>query len=562
MPNTTNTTYMDLTVPNLNQSGPAYASEINADLVIIDAHDHDGSQYGGRLINISGQIVGGDLSLDGYNLSNVRSVQFVNNTSTLVGSQDVNNVYASNGNLYYNNADGIAIQITAGNTLAPSTNGPATNWSIRGPITSNATILPTDTYNCLDIDTTGGPITIVLPVAAFITPNAIGRIYLFRMINFSNVNTITIQVAPGSGNVFGDSGLTAFVLPAAAGYVALYTDGSSKWFTFAQSVYNTEVLSLYNQSQLVVNNNSTISLTNGCELSLDNTSTLFVDGGNFNIVGSTTDFVNGTINMSGAQELLWKSAAIEHFETGTSLTMDLGTSIFLNGSLNGTTDNTGHFTINGALNLQGLTNITGTGTTLLGTMNVNHGGLISVLNSSSITTDSSSTITSNGTLNMVGVNIVPSGSVLTIQPSATINNEGYSTLGAVSYHPVIIPAGTVTPYTCDNGLTRDYYVQCMCSSGTAITVNLPNNNSALVNGRVIIINILGNAGYNLSENSTWSVTINPVNANLYNYASGGLLTTLTINTAGSVIPAGYIVSLAWIFIGTTWYPYSLTNLTP
>lgn len=325
---------MKLPVPDLTEPGPQYASDVNESLDIIDAHDHDGIN-GGVLIDLAEQDVNSDLSVHSHNISNVRSVELNDNLSLLTGSQDVNCLYVLADNLGFNNSNGVFIPITSGSTLAITALS-LTNFASRD-ITSNATILPTDTYNLINVDSTAGAITVTLPIAAVITPVAANRLYIIRDVGEqAGSNNITVAVSGGSGNLFADSGATSFILNTAGGYVGVYTDGISSWYTFTQNTYNTETMVFNTSSQLTLNsgsqlnvNASAIEVNTGSAVNLSGGAALTVGG------GSTADFNISTIN----------------FNNPSTTTFKVGSQIAINGKLSGTTSS-------GNLNIAGTGSIT------------------------------------------------------------------------------------------------------------------------------------------------------------------------------------------------------------
>ena len=112
-----------VTTPNMNlvlpvptiEPGPDYATEINSAFDTIDAHTHvsgDGVQIPTAGININA-----DFPMNDYDLTEVRTVRFTSQSASLVESADIGCIYNVGGNMYWNNASGTAIQITAGSSL-------------------------------------------------------------------------------------------------------------------------------------------------------------------------------------------------------------------------------------------------------------------------------------------------------------------------------------------------------------------------------------------------------------------------------------------------------------
>jgi len=106
---------MSLVVPDVGTSGPTYATQINSALDVIDAHDHTPGK--GARIPPSGLNINADLPFNGNDAISLRSTRYVAQTAVLAASDDRNCVSSVNGNLYWNNSNGVAVQITAGNGL-------------------------------------------------------------------------------------------------------------------------------------------------------------------------------------------------------------------------------------------------------------------------------------------------------------------------------------------------------------------------------------------------------------------------------------------------------------
>lgn len=133
------TTYMGLTLPTVGSTaGPAWASQLNSALTLVDSHDHTSGK--GTLIPTAGLNINADLPFSNYNATSLRTVQLYNQGSPLGLASDLTCLYASGGNLYYNNAGGTQIQITAGGALnAASIGGIGGDYA-----TSTASVFYTD----------------------------------------------------------------------------------------------------------------------------------------------------------------------------------------------------------------------------------------------------------------------------------------------------------------------------------------------------------------------------------------------------------------------------------
>lgn len=110
---------MNLPVPGVgNESGPAYAQDVNNCMSILDAHNH--SIGSGVQITPSGLNINSDLTFMDNNATNLRSVRLYNQGGVLSGVSDLSCVYNNGGNLYFNDGSGNQIAITASGGIAGS----------------------------------------------------------------------------------------------------------------------------------------------------------------------------------------------------------------------------------------------------------------------------------------------------------------------------------------------------------------------------------------------------------------------------------------------------------
>lgn len=111
---------MNLGIPIVSvDQGPQWATDLNACLSVIDQHDH--SSGNGVQITSAGINITADLPLNGNNLTTIRSARFSSQASALVLGTDLNCSYVINGDFYYNNSSGTAVQITNGGSIAGAT---------------------------------------------------------------------------------------------------------------------------------------------------------------------------------------------------------------------------------------------------------------------------------------------------------------------------------------------------------------------------------------------------------------------------------------------------------
>jgi hypothetical protein len=211
---------MNLTLPTVSVTlGPTWASQLNTAITTIDEHDHTSGK--GKKVPASGLDINTDLSFDSNRAIDLLSVKMDSQNSTLTGASNASSVYSVNGDLYFTNNAGVAVQITSGGALA-STPAAANSFE---PIlvNSNLTIGSGDTYVILDIDTTSSR-TITLPAASSVVS---GRLYVFKDITGSaNANNIIVNAA-GADLIDGSASLT---LTSNFGATWLHSDGSSKWY--------------------------------------------------------------------------------------------------------------------------------------------------------------------------------------------------------------------------------------------------------------------------------------------------------------------------------------------
>lgn len=118
---------MNLPVPTVGvESGPQWATDINACMTQIDAHNHT-SGYGVP-IPTSGLNINADLSFGSYNATNLRSTRFTAQSVplTAASSSDIGCIYVSGVDLYYNDVNGNQVRITASGAIS-GTPGSITN---------------------------------------------------------------------------------------------------------------------------------------------------------------------------------------------------------------------------------------------------------------------------------------------------------------------------------------------------------------------------------------------------------------------------------------------------
>ena len=199
---------MMMPVPTVGEApGPGWATNIDASLSILDAHNHSSGQ--GVQINPNGININTDLPFNNNNATTVRSVNFQSQASPLNLITDKGCVYVSGVDLYYNDEGGTQIRITQGGAVAGSA----------GTITG----LPSGTASA---SFSAGTFTFQsatnTPASMNIGPVSIGN-------NVANSKTVTIF--PNAGIAANYNLSLPAALPAAVNYVTLDNSGNLSFNT-------------------------------------------------------------------------------------------------------------------------------------------------------------------------------------------------------------------------------------------------------------------------------------------------------------------------------------------
>lgn len=131
---------MSLQLPTVGtQPGPQFATDLNASLTILDAHDHTSGN--GVPVPTAGLNIDATLSLNDFGLENVGQLEMTVQPSPLSGATFPGTIYVSGDDLYYNDGNGNQIQITSSgqvNTATGNITGlvpPAAATYLAGPQT-------------------------------------------------------------------------------------------------------------------------------------------------------------------------------------------------------------------------------------------------------------------------------------------------------------------------------------------------------------------------------------------------------------------------------------------
>ncbi len=214
------TTNMLLSLPTVSTTiGPSWATQVNEAFETIDAHDHSSDK--GARITPAGMSINANLNIDNNIFYNFKSVRLQSQSAALSGASYANGIHSVNGDLYFTNGSGTAIQLTDGGSII-STPSSASVFETEA-ISTDVTINDGDTYVFLRVDTSAAR-EITLPLAANVGD---GRFYIVKDITGSSESyniTVTVQ---GSDTI---DGATSFVLSSNYSSVIITSDGASAWY--------------------------------------------------------------------------------------------------------------------------------------------------------------------------------------------------------------------------------------------------------------------------------------------------------------------------------------------
>lgn len=195
---------MTLTLPTVGvTAGPAYATQINAALTVVDGHDH--STGSGVQITPAGININADLSINSMNVTDVKTVRFTAQPAALAGaSPNLAALYVVNEDLYYNDGLGNQVAITASGAIAGAP-GNITNLVAPASVTY----------------TSGGAPNYKFMSTATESANLDAASLLIRNLGVAATYALTLQ-AP---TLVSNYGITLPILPAAASFVQIDSSG-------------------------------------------------------------------------------------------------------------------------------------------------------------------------------------------------------------------------------------------------------------------------------------------------------------------------------------------------
>lgn len=211
--------FMNLSLPTVSVTiGPEWATELNDAIEVIEDHDHSTGK--GAKIPAIGLNINADLEFNSNRAIELKSSKFTDQSVSLTGAAHTSSIYSLNGDLYWTNGAGTAVQVTAGSVL-PTTPGTVTNLKFDS-ISSSLSIGPSDDFVCLSVDTSASR-TITLPLASAVS---IGRLYvIIDASSLSETNPLTISTS-GSDTILGAA---SYVIDSDGASIMLVGDGLSSW---------------------------------------------------------------------------------------------------------------------------------------------------------------------------------------------------------------------------------------------------------------------------------------------------------------------------------------------
>ncbi len=111
------TPFMSLTLPTVSITiGPTWATQLNAALTLIDSHQHTPGT--GQLVPTTGLNINADLTFSNFNATTLRTTRYFNQSAPLALPTDINCLFVSGGELWFNNQAGVPLQLTSNGSLS------------------------------------------------------------------------------------------------------------------------------------------------------------------------------------------------------------------------------------------------------------------------------------------------------------------------------------------------------------------------------------------------------------------------------------------------------------
>lgn len=208
---------MGLLKPEVNTTAsPTWAQMLNAIMDVIDAHDHSSGK--GLPIATSGMNIDANLEFNSHFATELAGAKLDDNTAVLASSI-LRCLYAKDGNLYFNNGSGTAVQVTSGSAVVSSITGAFAGFI---PSAYPYTVAAADAQRVLLVDTSSAR-TITLPAA---TTNIL---FCIRDITGSaSTNNITVARV-GVDTIDGVAGNKT--IKTNYSWTFIISDGVANWYT-------------------------------------------------------------------------------------------------------------------------------------------------------------------------------------------------------------------------------------------------------------------------------------------------------------------------------------------
>ena len=228
MAETSTTTYMSLTLPTPGERlGPTWASDLNAALTLVDAHDHATS---GKSLGVAALTIDADLDFSpgttDYAPTNMKYGSFASQGSALSATSFPGSVYVAAGNLYFNDLANNQVQITDGGVISSTGVAAIAFSAASSSLSGTASITATDNLSYYFIDTSAAACTLTLPSAGA-TGMTAGRFFIIKDISGNAAsNNITIT-ASGTDQI---DGAGTYVIASNRGSATVINRGNTSSF--------------------------------------------------------------------------------------------------------------------------------------------------------------------------------------------------------------------------------------------------------------------------------------------------------------------------------------------
>lgn len=223
------TTYMGLDLAVVGTTiGPTYANQTNAALTLLDSHNHSSGQ--GVSIPTAGLNINADLSFNSKDASDLRASRYDSQASAL-GASVLRSVYSVLGDLYWNNENGTAVQVTNGTSVAGA------SGNISGMDATSALTYSTTTKVFTFTQSSGFPAKVACgDIQVFETVAAAGQAVTIKVPSgFSASYSLTLPAAVGATNTLlqmSSAGvLSAFAAPGGTSLLQQTSGGVLSWVT-------------------------------------------------------------------------------------------------------------------------------------------------------------------------------------------------------------------------------------------------------------------------------------------------------------------------------------------